>query len=72
MKSEVKSGVIAQLKKALVEHVDKAYVLDVTKFLNQAGVEFKPKSISFEQGAYMLINLDIADIKFNSKNPTKK
>jgi hypothetical protein len=72
MKSEVKKGVIAELKKALGEHVNKAYVLDVTKFMNQAGVVFKPKSISFEQGAYMLVNLDIADIKFNSKNPTKK
>ena len=72
MKSEVKKGVIAELKKALGEHVNKAYVLDVTKFMNQAGVVFKPKSISFEQGAYMLLNLDIADIKFNSKNPTKK
>ena len=72
MKSEVKKGVIAELKKALGEHVDKAYVLDVTKFMNQAGVVFKPKSITFEQGAYMLLNLDIADIKFNSKNPTKK
>lgn len=72
MKSEVKKGVIAELKKSLGEHVNKAYVLDVTKFLNQSGVEFKPKSISFEQGAYMLINLDITDIKFNSKNPLKK
>lgn len=72
MKSEVKKGVIAELKKALGEHVNKAYVLDVTKFMNQAGVVFKPKSISFEQGAYMLLNLDIADIKFNSKNPSKK
>lgn len=72
MKSEVKKGVIAELKKGLGEHVNKAYVLDVTKFMNQAGVVFKPKSISFEQGAYMLLNLDIADIKFNSKNPTKK
>lgn len=72
MKSEVKKGVIAELKKGLGEHVNKAYILDVTKFMNQAGVVFKPKSISFEQGAYMLLNLDIADIKFNSKNPTKK
>ena len=72
MKSEVKKGVMAELQKALGAHVNKGYVLDVTKFMNQAGVVFKPKSISFEQGAYMLLNLDIADIKFNSKNPTKK
>lgn len=72
MKSEVKKGVIAELQKSLGEHVNKSYVLDVTKFMNQAGVVFKPKSISFEQGAYMLLNLDITDIKFNSKNPTKK
>lgn len=72
MKSEVKKGVVAELKKSLGTLVNKAYVLDVTKFMNQAGVVFKPKSISFEQGAYMLLNLDLVDIKFNSKNPTKK
>ena len=72
MKSEVKNGLMAELKKSLGEHTNKGYVLDITKFLNQSGVVFKPKGISFEQGAYMLINLDIQDIKFNSKNPTKK
>ncbi len=72
MTKTVKDGVMAELKKSLNSQVNKAYVLDITKFLNQSGVVFKPKSISFEQGAYMLINLDIADIKFNSKNPTKK
>lgn len=72
MKSEVKSGVIAEIKKGLGDHTNKTYNFDITKFLNQSGVVFKPKGISFEQGAYMLINLDIADIKFNSKNPTKK
>lgn len=72
MKSEVKSGLMAELKKSLGEHTNKGYVLDVTKFMNQSGVVFKPKSITFEQGAYMLINLDIQDIKFNSKNPSGK
>lgn len=72
MKSEVRSGIMAELKKGLGEHVNKGYSVDITKFLNQSGVVFKPKNITFEQGAYMLINLDIADIKFSSLNPTKK
>lgn len=72
MKSEVKKGVLAKLKTSLGAHTNKSYVVDVTKFMNQSGVVFKPKAISFEQGAFILINLDIADIKFNSKNPKKK
>jgi hypothetical protein len=72
MKSEVRSGIMDELKKGLGEHVNKSYTVDVTKFLNQSGVVFKPKNITFEQGAYMLINLDITDIKFSSLNPTKK
>lgn len=72
MKSEVRSGIMDELKKGLGEHVNKSYTVDISKFLNQSGVVFKPKSISFEHGAYMLLNLDIADIKFDSLNPTKK
>jgi hypothetical protein len=72
MKSEVRSGILSELNKGLGEHVNKSYTVDISKFLNQSGVVFKPKNITFEQGAYMLINLDIADIKFSSLNPTKK
>ncbi len=71
MKSEVRSGILGELKKGLVEHVNKSYTIDITKYLNQSGVEFRPKNITFEQGAYMLINLDIADIKISSLNPIK-
>jgi len=72
MKSEVKKGVLEKLKTSLGKHTNKSYVVDITKFMNQSGVVFKPKAISFEQGAFILVNLDIADIKFNSKNPKKK
>lgn len=65
MKEMVRDGVLKQLKDALCGLTDKSYFLDLTKYLNQSGVVFKPKTVSIEQGAYLLINLDIADIKFN-------
>jgi hypothetical protein len=68
----VRKGVLKKLHDQLDQYADKVYAIDLKKFLNQSGVEFTPKSISFNQAAYMLINLDIKDIKFNSKNPTKK
>lgn len=68
----VRKGVLKKLHTQLDQYADKSFEIDLKKFLNQSGVEFTPKSISFNQAAYMLINLDIKDIKFNSKNPTKK
>lgn len=68
----VRKGVLTKLHGQLDQYADKSFAIDLKKFLNQSGVEFLPKSISFNQAAYMLVNLDIADIKFNSKNPTKK
>ncbi|WP_408099059.1 hypothetical protein ACJVC5_09095 [Peredibacter sp. HCB2-198] len=65
----VKDGVMEQLKDNLEPYVNKTYSVDVTKFLNQSGVVFLPKAISINQGAYFLLNLDLVDIKFNSKNP---
>ena len=65
----VKDGVMEQLKDNLEPYVNKTYSVDVTKFLNQSGVVFLPKGISINQGAYFLLNLDLVDIKFNSKNP---
>jgi hypothetical protein len=68
----VRKGVLSKLHTQLDEYADKTFDVDLDKFLNQSGVEFVPKSIVFNQAAYMLINLDIKNIKFNSKNPTKK
>jgi hypothetical protein len=68
----VRKGVLTKLHGQLDQYADKTFAIDLKKFLNQSGVEFLPKSISFNQAAYMLVNLDIADIKFSSKNPTKK
>jgi len=68
----VRKGVLTKLHAQLDEYADKTFEVDLNKFLNQSGVEFVPKSIVFNQAAYMLINLDIKNIKFNSKNPTKK
>ncbi|MBA2404690.1 MAG: hypothetical protein H0V66_07955 [Bdellovibrionales bacterium] len=68
----VRKAIIKKLHGKLDQYADKTFAIDLKKFLNQAGVEFMPKSISFNQAAYMLINLDIKDIKFNSKTPNKK
>lgn len=68
----VRKGVISKLKEQLDDYSNKTFKVDLTKFLNQSGVEFLPKSIVFSQAAYMLLNIEIKDIKFNSKNPTQK
>lgn len=65
----VKDGVMEQLRENLEPYVNKSYNVDLTKFLNQSGVVFQPKSLSINQGAYLLMNMDLVDIKFNSKNP---
>lgn len=72
MTDTVKDGVMEQLQEALGQYMNQTYSVDLTKFLNQAGVVFKPKSISINQASYLLLNLDIADIKFNSKNPNQR
>ena len=68
----VRKGVLKKLHGQLDQYADKNFEIDLTKFLNQSGVEFLPKSIVFNQAAYMLVNLDIKDIKFNSTNPKQK
>jgi len=72
MTETVKDGVMDELKDSLQEHVNKTYSVDLTKFLNQSGVVFQPKSISINQNAYFMLNMDIVDIKFNSKNPNQR
>ncbi|MFL5809894.1 MAG: hypothetical protein ACJ749_10265, partial [Flavisolibacter sp.] len=72
MTETVKDGVMEELKTSLEPYVNKTYNVDVTSFLNQSGVIFQPKSISIIQNAYLMLNLDITDIKFNSKNPNQR
>lgn len=72
MSEIVKAGVMDELRGSLEPHTNKTYSVNLSKFLNQAGVEFLPKSISINQSAYLLLNMDLVDIKFNSKNPNKR
>lgn len=72
MTETVKDGVMDELKESLEPHTNKTYSVDLTKFLNQSGVVFQPKTISINQNAYLMMNLDVVDIKFNSKNPNQR
>lgn len=69
---QVRAGITKQLQTAVICITNRGYTVDISKFMNQSGVVFSPKTVSFEQGAFMLINSDISDIKFNSKNPFQK
>lgn len=68
----VRKGVMEKLKENLKKFADKEYKVDISRFLNQSGVTFNPKLISVNQSAYLLLNLEIADIKFNSKKPNAR
>lgn len=72
MTETVKDGVMDELKESIEPYTNKTYSIDVSKFLNQSGFVFQPKSISINQGAYLLMNLDLVDIKFNAKNPNQR
>lgn len=72
MTETVKDGVMEKLKESLAQHVNKVYSVDLTKFLNQSGFVFQPKLIAIDQGAYLLLNLDLVDIKFSSLNPNQR
>lgn len=72
MTETVKDGVMEELRESLEPYTNKTYSVDMTKFLNKSGVIFSPRKISITQGAYLLMNLDITDIKFNSKNPNQR
>ncbi len=69
MTNIVRDGVMKKLQESLLKHVNKNYTLDVSKFMNQSGVTFQPKYIGVNQGAYLMMNLDITDIRFSSLNP---
>lgn len=68
----VRKGVLTKLHGQLDQYADKTFEIDLKKFLNQSGVVFLPKSIVFSQAAYLLLNLDIQDIRFDSLNPQRK
>lgn len=68
----VREGVMEKLQTSLVEFTNKNYNIDLTKFLNQAGVEFSPRIIDVKQDAYLVLGLDIKNIKFTSKNPNQR
>ncbi len=72
MSDMVRDGVMAELEESLGEFTNQTYKVDLSKFLNQGGVEFLPKEISINQSAYLLLSIDIQDIKFDSINPIKK
>ena len=58
-----------ELKSSLDPYTNKTYSVDLSKFLNQGGVVFKPNSIFIENGAYLNLNLNILDINFNANKP---
>ncbi len=69
MKESVKEGVMEELKESISPYTNKTYNIDVTKFLNKSGVVFLPKELSIEQAAYLMLSLDIVDIKFTARKP---
>jgi hypothetical protein len=72
MKEIVRKGVMDELQTHLIKFTNQYYTVDITKFMGQAGVDFRPRSIAVSQNAYLLLDLDILDIKFSSQNPNKR
>lgn len=66
MTDTVREGVMDELRGSLEEYVNQTYKVDVSNYLNQSGVEFTPQSISIDRDAYLLINMNIKDIKFSA------
>jgi hypothetical protein len=65
----VRQGVMSDLRDNLLQYVNKSYLVDISSFMNQSGVQFFPKEVAISQSAYLMMSLDIADIKFNSVKP---
>lgn len=65
MTDTVREGVMDELRESLEEYVNQTYKVNISDYLNQSGVVFAPRSISIDQNAYLLINMDIKDIKFS-------
>ena len=72
MTNIVRSGLLSKINESIAEFVNKKYEIDISKYLNQSGVVFNPKTISFDQNAYMVMGLDLVDIKFNNLNPKRR
>lgn len=69
MNEIVRQGVIEELKGSLNPYMNRIYSISLSNILNQSAVIFRPKSISIQQEAYILLNMDIQDIKFKSGDP---
>jgi hypothetical protein len=66
MSEIVRQGVMEELKVSLNPFMNKIYFVSLSKLLSQSPVIFQPKTISIQNGAYILLNMDIQDVKFNS------
>jgi hypothetical protein len=58
----VRKAVIKKLQMQLDSFENKIFELDVTKFTTNYGIKFKPKTIKFEDKAYILLGADIIDV----------
>lgn len=65
----VRDGVMSELKASLSPFTGKLYSIDVSEFLNQNGILFRPNQISIIDQAYLLLNLDILDINMSILRP---
>lgn len=69
MTETVRKGVMKELETSLAALSEKPQTIDLTKILNQAGVEFRPKTITVDRESYLILGLDIIDINFNGQRP---
>ena len=53
---------IKKLQKQLDSFENKNFELDITKFTTDYGIKFKPKTIKFEDKAYIVLGADIIDV----------
>lgn len=67
----VRDAVISQLKDAFKDSVDKDYVIDLSSFLNQSGVQFVPKTLTVWDSGYLILGININDINFAQLNVRK-
>jgi hypothetical protein len=58
----VRKAVIKKLQQQLDSFENKNFELDITKFTSDYGIKFKPKTIKFEDKAYILLGADIVDV----------
>lgn len=69
MTAIVRDSVLEQLKDALQSYMNKSYAVDLTKILNQSGVVFLPKTIKIHQNSFLVVGMDLVELKFNASNP---